>query len=95
MQRSEQHAQVSFGARQLLRKHIMAEDSFKVLEREAVRLHAIAPWLTITPARDPAGQVSVDVALVGSFKADPKDLAGSVIREIHRRLDEFESMLDE
>jgi hypothetical protein len=73
----------------------MAEDAFKTLEREAARLHEIAPWMTIRPLRDPNGHTTVEVSLTGSFKADPNDLAGSVIREIHRRLDEFEGQLDD
>jgi len=73
----------------------MVEDEFKILEREAARLHTIAPWMAIHPLRDAAGHVSVEVTLTGSFKADPSDLAGSVIRKIHRRLDEFEGQLDD
>lgn len=71
------------------------EDAFKALEREAHQLHEIAPWLKILPVRQPDGKITVDVTLTGSFKADPEDLAGSVIREIHSRLDTFESQLDE
>jgi hypothetical protein len=73
----------------------MVEDTFKILEREAARLNTIAPWMSIRPLRDSDGHVSVEVSLTGKFKADPTDLAGSVIREIHRRLDEFEGQLDD
>lgn len=73
----------------------MTDDPFKALEREAAQLHVLAPWLKITPERGADGKITVQVALVGGFQADPNDLAGSVIREIHRRLDEFESQLDE
>ena len=73
----------------------MVEDAFKALEREAARLHTIAPWMAIRPLRDADGHMTVEVSLTGSFKADPADLAGSVIREIHRRLDEFEGQLDD
>ena len=73
----------------------MAEDPLKAVEREAAQLHVMAPWLVITPTRGADGKISVQVSLTGGFPADPDDLAGSVIREIHRRLDEFEGQLDE
>jgi len=73
----------------------MTEDPWKALEREAAQLHQLAPWMIITPARDADGKISVQVSLTGGFQADPNDLAGSVIREIHRRLDLFQSQLDE
>jgi hypothetical protein len=73
----------------------MTDDALKAVEREAAQLHAIAPWLQITPTREPGGKITVHVALVGGFEADPDDLAGSVIREIHRRIDDFEGHLDE
>jgi hypothetical protein len=34
------------------------------------------------------------VELVGSFEADAQDLSGSIVREIHRRLLEFEANLE-
>jgi hypothetical protein len=73
----------------------MSEDPMKAIEREAAQLHMMAPWMVITPARGADGQITVKVTLTGGFDADPHDLAGSVIREIHRRLDEFEAQLDE
>jgi hypothetical protein len=73
----------------------MAPDPLLAVEREAARLHQLAPWISIRPSRDAAGVISAEVTLTGSFKADPGDLAGSLIREIHRRLDEFESKLDD
>ncbi|HEX4149559.1 MAG TPA: hypothetical protein VHY20_11255 [Pirellulales bacterium] len=73
----------------------MSEDPLKTIEREAAQLHAMAPWMVITPTRAADGRITVHVSLTGGFEADPNDLPGSVIREIHRRLDEFESQLDE
>jgi len=73
----------------------MSEDPLKAVEREAAQLHVMAPWLVITPSRGADGKIAVQVTLTGGFEADPNELAGSVIREIHRRLDEFESQLDE
>lgn len=73
----------------------MNEDPLRALEREAAQLHQLAPWMVITPSRDADGKISVQVTLTGGFSADPNDLAGSVIREIHRRLDSFEGQLDE
>ncbi|HEX3655962.1 MAG TPA: hypothetical protein VHV55_09155 [Pirellulales bacterium] len=73
----------------------MTDDPLKALEREAAQLHQLAPWLVITPARGADGKITVQVTLTGGFSADPNDLAGSVVREIHRRLDSFEGQLDE
>lgn len=73
----------------------MNDDPLKAIQREAAQLHQLAPWLAITPTRGADGKISVQVTLTGGFEADPNDLAGSVIREIHRRLDEFESQLDD
>jgi hypothetical protein len=72
----------------------MSDDPWQQLQREAAEIHALAPWLSLTPRRDEQGRLHVDVRLVGGFEADAKDLAGSIVREIHRRITEFEVNLE-
>ena len=72
----------------------MSDDLWREVEREAAEIQAHARWLTITPRREENGQVRVEVKLTGVFEADPRDLPGSIIREIHRRLQEFEANLE-
>ncbi len=71
------------------------DDWFRSLSREAIRLHEIAPWLTVEVQRDEVGKPQARAVLNAHFALDPNDVAGTIIREIHRRLDEFESQLDE
>jgi hypothetical protein len=72
----------------------MSDEAWQVLQREIAEIHALAEWLSLTPTRDSAGKVRVEVRLVGGFDADPEDLAGSIIREIHGRILEFETRLE-
>lgn len=72
----------------------MNDDVLRQVEREAAEIQAHARWLTITPRQEASGQVRVDVKLTGAFEADPRDLPGSIVREIHRRLQEFEANLE-
>lgn len=72
----------------------MNDELWQQVQREAVEIHAHAQWLKITPQRNEAGAVRVSVELVGHFEADPDDLSGSIVREIHRRLLEFEANLE-
>lgn len=69
------------------------DELWQHVQREAAEIHSHAEWLQITPQRDDAGAVRVQVALVGSFDAEAEDLSGSIVREIHRRLLEFEANL--
>lgn len=72
----------------------MSDDAWQRLHREAAEIQALAPWLSLTPRRDDQGRIRVDVRLVGGFEADAQDLAGSIIREIHRRITAFEANLE-
>ena len=72
----------------------MNDEIWQQVEREAAEIHSHAAWLKITPLRDEKGQVRVNVELVGSFEASADDLSGSIVREIHRRLLEFEANLE-
>ncbi|HJT36377.1 MAG TPA: hypothetical protein VJ783_30420 [Pirellulales bacterium] len=72
----------------------MDDDQWRQVEREAAEIQAHARWLTITPRRDEGGRARVEVKLTGVFEADPNDLSGSIVREIHRRLQEFEANLE-
>jgi hypothetical protein len=72
----------------------MNDELWQQVQREAAEIHAHAAWLKITPERDAAGRVRVPVELVGGFEADAADLSGSIVREIHRRLLEFEAYLE-
>ena len=73
----------------------MNDEPLKALQREAVQLQQLAPWMKIDVSQGPAGELKAYVSLVGGFDADAEDLAGSVVREIHRRLGAFEGRLDE
>jgi hypothetical protein len=72
----------------------MNDDLWQQVQREAADIHSHAAWLKITPQRDERDKVRVVVELVGSFEADAQDLSGSIVREIHRRLLEFEANLE-
>ena len=72
----------------------MNDDLWQQVQREAAEIHSHAAWLKITPQREERGKVRVVVELVGSFEADAQDLPGSIVREIHRRLLEFEANLE-
>ncbi|HVA46912.1 MAG TPA: hypothetical protein VNH11_11145 [Pirellulales bacterium] len=72
----------------------MNDELWQQVQREASEIHSHAAWLQITPRRDEAGGVRVHVTLVGSFEAEAEDLPGSIVREIHRRLLEFEAHLE-
>jgi hypothetical protein len=72
----------------------MNDELWQQVQREAAEIHAHAAWLKITPQRNEAGVVRVAVELVGRFEADAEDLSGSIVREIHRRLLEFEAHLE-
>lgn len=72
----------------------MNDGFWRQVEREAAEIQAHARWLTITPRQEESGQVRVEVKLTGAFEADPHDLPGSIVREIHRRLQEFEANLE-
>lgn len=72
----------------------MNDELWQQVQREAAEIHSHAGWLKITPVRDEKGQVRVSVELVGSFEASADDLSGSIVREIHRRLLEFEANLE-
>ncbi|HWB10409.1 MAG TPA: hypothetical protein VG826_14350 [Pirellulales bacterium] len=72
----------------------MNDELWQQVQREAAQIHSHAAWLKITPQRDNPGEVRVVVELVGSFEADADDLSGSIVREIHRRLLEFEANLE-
>ena len=72
----------------------MNDDLWQQVQREAAEIHSHAEWLKITPQREERGKVRVVVELVGSFEADAQDLSGSIVREIHRRLLEFEANLE-
>lgn len=72
----------------------MSDDLWRQVEREAAEIQAHARWISIVPRRDDGGQVRVEVKLTGAFEADPHDLSGSIVREIHRRLQEFEANLE-
>ncbi len=76
------------------RQPYLMSDDLRQIEREAAEIQAHARWLTITPRQDEAGQVHVEVKLTGAFEADAHDLPGSIVREIHRRLQEFEANLE-
>jgi hypothetical protein len=72
----------------------MNDDVWQQVQREAAEIHSHAAWLKITTQREDRGDVRVVVELVGSFEADAQDLSGSIVREIHRRLLEFEANLE-
>jgi hypothetical protein len=72
----------------------MNDDLWEQVRREAAEIHSHAAWLKITPQREERGVVRVVVELVGSFEASAEDLSGSIVREIHRRLLEFEANLE-
>ncbi|HWB00444.1 MAG TPA: hypothetical protein VG713_18245 [Pirellulales bacterium] len=72
-----------------------SDESFELLVREAAHLHVMAPWLSVRVDRDGQGRPKAEAQLSANFTLDPNDLPGSIIREIHRRLDEFESQLDD
>jgi hypothetical protein len=72
----------------------MNDELWQQVQREAAEIHSHAAWLKITPERDEKGKVRVNVELVGSFDASAEDLSGSIVREIHRRLLEFEANLE-
>lgn len=72
----------------------MNDELWRQVQREAAEIHSHAAWLKITPERDAAGVVRVSVELVGRFEVDARDLSGGVVREIHRRLTEFEANLE-
>lgn len=72
----------------------MNDELWQQVQREAAEIHSHAAWLQITPQRDAAGDVRVEVKLVGTFEADASDLSGSIVREIHQRLLDFESSLE-
>jgi len=71
------------------------DEAFNALTREAAHMHVVAPWLSVKIDRDESGKPRAEALLSAHFMLDPQDLAGSIIREIHRRLDEFESKLDD
>ena len=73
---------------------MMTDDELRNLEREAARVHQVAPWLKIDVSRDDTGTVRAKALVEAQFDADPNDLSGSLIREIHRRLDEFDANVD-
>lgn len=73
---------------------MMDDAAWQRLHREAAEIETLAPWLSLTPSRDEQGGVRVEVRLVGGFEADAEDLSGSIIREIHRRITEFEVNLE-
>lgn len=73
----------------------MNAPSLEAVQRETTAIEHMAAWLKLRAYRDEANQIRVDVTLQGSFAADPADLEGSIVREIHRRLEDFESKLDE
>lgn len=72
----------------------MNDELWQQVQREAAEIHSHAAWLKIAPQRDASGRVRVEVTLIGSFQADAEDLSGSIVREIHRRLLEFEAHLE-
>ncbi|HUY87793.1 MAG TPA: hypothetical protein VMV10_03570 [Pirellulales bacterium] len=72
----------------------MSDEVWLILQREIAEIQALAEWLSLTPTREPGGRIRVEVRLVGGFEADPEDLAGSIIREIHGRILEFETRLE-
>lgn len=72
----------------------MNDEMWQQVQREAAEIQAHAEWLKIKPERDASGTVRVSVELVGRFQVDAEDLAGGIVREIHRRLLEFESSLE-
>lgn len=72
----------------------MSDETWEILQREIAEIQALAEWMTLTPTRDAAGRLRVEVRLIGGFEADPLDLAGSIIREIHGRILEFETRLE-
>lgn len=72
----------------------MSDESWHNLQREIAEIQALAEWLSLTPTREAGGRIRVEVRLVGGFDADPNDLAGSIIREIHGRILEFETRLE-
>lgn len=72
----------------------MSDEAWRILQREIAEIQALAGWMTLTPTRDSVGKIRVEVRLVGGFEADPNDLAGSIIREIHGRITEFEARLE-
>lgn len=62
------------------------------VQREATRLEARIRGIAISPHRDGHGKLRIDVRLV-DLDADANDLAGSIVREMRRRLDELEATL--
>jgi hypothetical protein len=72
----------------------MSDEAWEILQREITEIQALAEWMILTPTRDTGGRVRVEVRLIGGFEADPQDLAGSIIREIHGRILEFETRLE-
>lgn len=72
--------------------HGGADSLLHKIDREATRLEAKARWMTISPYRDEQGKIRVKVALVG-LDADPSNLAGSIVSELRRRLDELQEKL--
>lgn len=72
----------------------MSDEAWQRVQREAAQIGALARWLHIVPTRDDNGEIRVHVNLVGGFDAHPDDLAGSIVREIHRRMTEFEARLE-
>lgn len=71
-----------------------SDELWQQVQREAAEIHSHAAWLQITPKREETGEVRVHVKLIGSFEAEAQDLPGSIVREIHRRLLEFEANLE-
>ncbi len=74
---------------------MISDEEFRILQREAVHLSEAAPWLKVELQRDAQGNLQAKASVAAEFAVDPTDLAGSLIREIHRRLDEFDNHLDE
>ena len=74
---------------------MLNDEEFRALEREAAYLHEVASWLTVTVTRDANGEAQASAVVSANFQLDTTDLAGSVIREIHRRIDEFDSHIEE
>ena len=72
----------------------MSDEAWQILQREIAEIQTLAQWMALTPTRDASGSIRVEVRLIGSFQADPNDLAGSIIREIHGRILDFEARLE-
>ena len=74
---------------------MVTDEELRLLERDAAHVHEVAPWLTIQVSRDGTGKVQAKAIVNAQFDVDPDDMSGSLIREIHRRLDEFDAGLDD